>query len=280
MTILIPARDGIDEVAEVLDAVGEQARGTGSEVLVVGGPPGPVPDGVRHLPFEDPNIFRLRLIGVHAALGEVIAIGEDHAIPGPGWCAAVISAHVDHPEAPAIVGCLNNVTDATVAGRANFVTFASPWAPPEPAVLDRPPPTSTLSFKRSAIAAVSNLGQLEAELVPELWGTRRLIGDGRIVVDHAQDGGVRWSVINAFHSARSSHGYARRSLLHRERLARARLVLTAIPRGLWREARAGRASMPGPRRDLALVGAIALAAGLGAASGLLSGPGRSPELVA
>src|SRR5262249_45304077 len=146
------------------------------------------------------------------ARGAIVAIGEDHAVPRPGWCEAVIRAHAERPEAPAIVGCLVNATDATVAGHANFLAFAAPWQPPMPTLPPkRPPPSSTLSLKRSALEGIEDEapGWFEAGLLPALFEEGRLVADDRIVVDHHQDHGGLWSVVNAFHSARSSYGFER-----------------------------------------------------------------------
>jgi hypothetical protein len=281
LSVVVPAREGLAEVEPVLVALLPQARDAGAEVVVIGGPPAPAPAGVRLLPAGDPNMYELRRRGIEAARGEVIAIGEDHAIPEPDWAEAVIRAHAERPDAAAIAGCLINATDRTVAGRANFCAFASPWQPPMPELPGhRPPPSSTLSFKRETVAGLAATGALETELIVELWATGAMVADDRVRVRHYQDHGALWSIVNGFRSARSSYGFARDGLGARERRVRARAIAPWTASRLWREACEGRAIRPAPRRDLPLIGAIAAAHGVGAALGLLTGPGRAPERVA
>ena len=158
LTVVIPARGGLAEAAEALEALTPGADEAGAEVVVAGDSDGAEPacDPVRAISSTEADILALRKLGIEAARGEVVAIGEDHAVPRSDWCEAVLRAHAEHPEAAAIVGCLVNATDATLAGRANFLAFASAWQPPMPALPpDRPPPSSTLSFKRDALESVA-----------------------------------------------------------------------------------------------------------------------------
>ncbi len=85
LSVVVPAREGLEEVAPVLEALLPQALPLGVEVLVIGGPSAPAPEGVRFLPAAEENMYELRRRGIGAAQGAVIAIGEDHAIPEPGW---------------------------------------------------------------------------------------------------------------------------------------------------------------------------------------------------
>lgn len=281
LSLVIPVRDGLDEIRFVLDAVMAQARHSGTEVLVVGPADGPAPEGVRLVRVDDDNIFLLRKVGVHAARGEIIAIGEDHAVPRPDWCAAVLRAHAEHPEAAAIAGCLVNATADTLSGRGNFLAFAASVQPPMPMLPTRPPPASTLSFKREVLTGFEErLGWLEAELVPRLFADGRIVADDRVVVDHYQDHGVAWSIVNAFHSARSAYGYVGSTQSRRERLRQARWSLANWPRRIIGEARAATRGQPGNRADIAMVAVVGTAAGVGGAVGMLSGPGRSPNRVA
>jgi hypothetical protein len=141
----------------------------------------------------------------------------------------------------------------------------------------RPPPCSALSFKRWALAPVEaeRPGWLEAELIPSLFESGGMVADGRIVVDHYQDHGSLWSIRNAFHSARSSYGYERWRLGAPERRATARWAVRAIPARLRGEARRRPDQAVAPMLEAILIALIS-----GAASGLLFGPGSSPDLVA
>jgi hypothetical protein len=282
LSAVIAVRDGIDEIAPVLAALLPQARRTGTEVLVVGQVDGAAPEGVRLVRVDDDDIYRLRLAGVRAARGEVVAIGEDHAVPPPDWCEAVVRAHAAQPEAPAVVGCLRNATDGTLSGRVNFLAFAAPFQVPMPAlpVTRRPPPVSCLSLKRDALAHLDGrVGELEAELVPRLAAEGRLAVDDRVVMDHYQDHGLVWALTNGFHSARASYGLARGPVWS-GRLREARWALANWPVRIYADAREATRRQHGQRIELALIAVLGVGAGVGAAVGALVGPGRSPDRVA
>lgn len=282
LTVVIAVRTGLDEIEPVLNAMLPQARRTGAEMLIVGPVEGPAPESARLVRVDDGDIFRMRLAGLKEARGEIVAIGEDHAILRPDWCEAVLRAHAERPDALAIVGCLVNATDRTLGGRANFLGFAAPFQPPMPELPPlRPPPLSTLSLKRETLAELDGvLGRFETMLVPRLFADGRMVADDRIVVDHHQDHGVIWAIVNAFHGARSAYGYLRTQLGMRERLSQARWSLANWPRRILGEAREATRGEPGGRAELAIVALVATAVGVGGAVGSLAGPGRSPRRVA
>jgi hypothetical protein len=286
LSVVIPTRGGLEEVVAPLEALLPAARATGTEVVVVGnvGGQSPPPGApVRLVSLEAPEMLALHRRGIEAAGGEVIAIGEDHAVPREDWCEAVIRAHAERPEAAAVAGCLVNATDATISGRANFLSFAASWQPPMPTLPDgRPPPASALSFKRDALEGIGahEAGWLEGELIPSLFERGLMVADERIVVDHHQDHGSVWAIRNAFHSARSSYGSHRRGLTPEERRRLARWAIWNIPRRLRSEARAATAGTRIGFAESALVALIAAGHGLGGATGILFGPGRSGERLA
>jgi hypothetical protein len=282
LSVAIPARGGLDEAEAVIDALRPQAESAGLEVIISGGPPADAPaDWIRIFPSEDKDILRLRLRAIQEARGEIIAIGEDHAVPTADWCAAVLRAHEENPSAPAIVGCLANATDSTTAGRANFLAFAAPWQPPVDSLYpERSPPSSAVSYKRETVADIHEPGDLEMAVLLGLHGSGSLVADGRVVLDHHQDHGIRWSVRNGFDNTRCLCGYASRSMSRRQRLRSVRTTVPNLLRRPMREARAGRRSDPGAVRDLATVAIIALAAAIGGAAGIMLGPGASAERVA
>lgn len=269
----------------MLEVLLPEAERTGTEVVVVGGvgPGETAPSAcVRLVHTPSPDMLELHKLGIEAASGEVVAIGEDHAVPRPGWCEAVLRAHAERPDVPAVVGCLVNATDGTVAGRANFLAFAAAWQPPMPELpAHRPPPASTMSFKREALRAVASQppGWLEAELMPSLFSRGLMAADDRVVVDHHQDHGSLWSVVNAFHSARSSYGAQCASMPAARRRKVARWAAEKVSRQLREEARQGSDRTAGVL-ERRLIGLIAFAAGVGAVTGALRGPGRSPDRLA
>lgn len=278
LSVVITVRDGLAEIDFVLEGLLPQALRTGTEVVVVGAVDEQAPEGVRLVRVDDPNIFTLRLAGIRAARGEVIAIGEDHAVPRADWCEMVIRAHAERPGVPAIIGCLVNATNTTRSGRGNFLAFAAPVEAPLRGMPQRPPPLSALSFKREVLEGLDDrLGHFEAELVPELFAAGRMAADPRIVVDHHQDHGALWSIVNGFHGSRSAYGYLRANQSPAQRLQQARWSIVNWPRRILREARD---AATGTRGDLTLVALVGTAVGLGGAVGALTGPGRSPDRVA
>lgn len=286
LSVVVPVREGLGEVAGLLDSMAPGASAIGAEVVVVGDLASgeePPSDSVRLVRVPSRDILELHKRGIEAARGEVIAIGEDHAVPRPAWWQAVVRAHTAHPQAPAIVGCLVNATDSSLAGRANFLAFAAPWQPPMSLLpADRPPPCSTLSFKHRALEPVASnpAGWLEAELIPSVFAAGEMVADAGIVVDHYQDHGSLWAIRNGFHSARSSYGYERARLSAGQRLKVARWALANIPRRQRREARHGTGGRRLSWREETLVAAIAAAHGLGGAAGVLFGTGSSPDRLA
>src|SRR5262245_15116276 len=98
LSIVIPTRGGLHELRPVLDALGPEVEGTGAEVGVVGPRDDSPAEWVRIIPDSDGDVFHQRLRGIHEARGDVVAIGEDHAVPTPGWGEAVVRAHAEHPD--------------------------------------------------------------------------------------------------------------------------------------------------------------------------------------
>ena len=286
LSVVIPVREGLAEIAPVLEGLLPAAEAVGAEVLVVGeleadaSPPSSL---VRLISMPVTNMLALRRHALASARGELVAVGEDHAVPRANWCETVIRAHAERPEAMAVVGCLVNATDATLAGRSNFRAFASPWQPPMPELpSDRPPPSSTLSFKRPALAGIESQapGWFEASLIPSLFGEGKMAADDRIVVDHFQDHGSLWSIRNSYDSARSSYGYEHARLDRAGRRRLARWAIGGIPRGLRAEAREALGGTRIPAPEAGLISLIAIAAGVGGGAGALFGPGRSADRVA
>ena len=280
LSVVVTTRGGVAEVQPVLEALAPQVERTGAEVIVVGGPEDRdrAPDWVVRLPDDDGDMLRIRLRGIQSTTGKVIAIGEDHAIPRPDWCEAVIRAHAENPDRLAVAGSLVNGTDRTFMGRTNFDWFASPFQPPlDPFCDDHPPPASVISIKRDAIYVLGGPGDFEGALLPRLSWDGQIAPDGRIVTDHYQDHGLRGSLGGAFHGGRSTYGHRRSKMSRRDRRQALgdigpRLVLGPV-REAWRY---GGVRSPA---ELAVIALLGLTTALGCAVGILRGPGRSGSLV-
>ena len=223
-------------------------------------------------------MLRLRLRAVCEARGSIVAIGEDHSVPAPGWWSAVLRAHKEHPSVPAIVGCLVNDANKSVSGRANFLAFAGPYVPPMPVIPEwRPPPLATLSVKREVLEALDERPGTLDGLANRLFEEGRMAVDDRIVIRHAQDLGVAGSIRNAFVVTRAAYGSAIDRRAPGRRYQVVRWVVTHLPPMVWCAARATQPPTRSRRAELAIVAAMASANAAGAVVGSLAGCGRAPE---
>jgi hypothetical protein len=284
LTVVIATRDGAKPLEQVLAALTPQLRASGADAVVVCGSQEDAPEGldgaVTWIATEGRNILQLRQIAIEHARGVVVAFGEDHAVPGPGWVDAILRAHREHPYAAMVVGCLANATDATVVGRANFLAFAAPFAPPMKTLPRRPPPFATVSIKQRELEfPFVNPGDIESVLVPKLIEEGGAVCDDRIVALHLQDHGVRWSVVNAFVNAQANYGYAHENVSRARRKEVLRWICSALLTRQIGEVWAGRQLMRSPL-DLVLGVILSAATTLGAAVGTVTGPGRAAERVA
>jgi hypothetical protein len=284
LTVIVGTRDGASTLEPVLEALTPQLRASGADAVVVCGSDEGAPEGldgaVTWIATEGRNLLELRQMAVERARGVVLAFGEDHTVPGPGWVDAILRAHREHPYAAMVVGCLVNATDATVTGRANFLAFAAPFAPPMKTLPSRPPPYSTVSIKHRELEfPFVNPGDIESTLVPRLIEEGGAVCDDRIVALHHQDHGVRWSVVNAFVNARANYGYANECASRARRREVLRWICSTLLTRQIGEVWAGRRMMRSPL-DFGLGVVLSAATTLGAAVGTVTGPGRAAERVA
>jgi hypothetical protein len=260
----------------VLEAAATELADVGGEIVLVTAHP--VPEAMARLRSVCPpteNLFAMRSLGVREATGGIVAIGEDHAAPQPGWAAAVLHAHAQHPQAAAIEGLLVNQADATAPSRAYFLANAALSSSAEQVIRPQcPPAASTLSFKRSALGPTAqNPSYLETELIPRLYEQGHVVRDPRVVVVHHQPCTLAWALVNAFRNTRAAYGYAARVTSWQTRRQVIRWTALNLPPGAVREARVVEPSIT----ELALVALIGVSSALGAVTGTLTGPGSSAE---
>jgi hypothetical protein len=281
LTVVIATRERAAALESVLAALTPQLRASGADAVVVCGSREAAPEGldpaVTWIATEGRNLLELRQIGIELARGFVLAFGEDHAVPEPGWVDAILRAHREHPYAAMVVGCLVNATDVTVAGRANFFAFAAPFTPPMKTLPGRPPPLSTVSIKQRELEfPFANPGDIESKLLPKLIEEGGAVCDDRIVARHYQDHGVRWSVVNAFVNARANYGYAHERVSRSSRNEVLRWICSTLLARQISEVWAGRSKMRSPL-DFAFGVVLSVATTLGALVGTVNGPGRAAE---
>jgi len=290
LSIVVTTTQPWPEVRIALDSLAEQARAHDAEIIVADGSPDGRPPsvyvGVQWLHRPGATVFALRAEALKAARGDVVALTEDHCRVAPDWCAAVLRAHREHPEAAVIGGALENGATDSLVDWANFLIGNSAYlAPlghgPQPDVTGQ----ANVSYKRWALADYPTDALAEDAFRRRLLAAGHpLVLDDRMRVAHVQSLGLRGTCAIHFHDGRSVAGSRRpRSSRRRRGLDLAKgvaLPLRAVVAMLRVVARAA-------RRDPALRGVALRSAPLvllvmsvrsaGELAGALAGPGDSPR---
>jgi len=287
ISVVIPTTSPWPEVKLPLEAVVGEVRELGGELIVAdasgSGLPAAGYDGVRWLKAHPgASVFELRALAVGEAAGDVIAITEDHCSHPPGWCAAVLAAHGDHPSMAVIGGPVENGSTRRVSDWGHYLFTFSEFMPPIPAAgHKRAVPPVNVSFKRWALPRTRvEPGWLELSLTPSLCGRGKATIDDRIRAVHVQSLGMAGICAVHFHNGRASTGLTRH---HHGTAGRARLALrhALSPPMLVRRVRAtleSRGRLHGRMRlAMAFVALAACTHAAGAVAGLLAGPGNSPS---
>jgi hypothetical protein len=273
------------EAEDALDSVYAQALALGGEVILADGSGAGVPAGrypeLRRLDLRGSNVFRLRAAGLRAGRAPVVALTEDHCVADPDWCAAILRAHAEQPDAEVIAGSVRNGADRRLVDWANFLVSNALSLPPV-AVREGPHVTgqANVSYKRRALAGYpedADEPRFRGELVRRA-GARALRADDRIAVAHVQSLSARETLLIHFDDGRVVAAARPRSLP-------AALWALALP--LRVPAAAARvvartAWTRPPYRAVALksapwVLAVTAAHKLGELAGIVAGPGRSAE---
>jgi glycosyl transferase family 2 len=283
LTVVLGTRSTWPEIAATLDALVPQAQECGAEILVVDGAgrafDRDVPPTVRYVSAPGGDVFRLRAVGWVEARGEIVAFSEDHCVPARDFCAAILRAHEEHPQA-AVSGAVVNGSPNRAIDRANFLNVHGGNLPSLVGTTPMWGPTPTnVSFKRSVIPDEEPpTGWLEIVFGHELQTRDEVAIDARIVVSHVQSTGRLGTFANHFHAGRSFAGFARQLAPKGERTGFLLRNAVAVPRPIVRRAlRGGRiAEAPrSPHRLLPLIVGLALAGALGVLWGGWTGPGKS-----
>jgi hypothetical protein len=279
LTLIVPTTKPPPRAWTAAEAVREQAAAHDAEVLIAVGAEAAFPEPsppcrVIHCPGAD--VFELRARAVAEARGEIIAILEDHNFAADDFCARVMTAFREHPDADGVVGVATNGA-LGLLDRASFLLTWGPFLPPMPEVsLDRCPPPGVVAFRRSVLPrSTPHPGWVEYELTVELRARGRLVADDRVRINHVQHLGWRAFAIQ-YHAGRGYGGLEhepRSSVPRRQRLRDAlrlpALLLRQTSDGLHRG---------GHRESIAcmtVVGAYAVCNALGQIVGVLRGPGDS-----
>jgi hypothetical protein len=220
------------------------------------------------------------------ARGEVIAVTEDHCVVTPGWCAQVLAAHREHPEAAAIGGIVENGATTRLIDWANFLIVFGPFtAPIEAGPCDAISLQANISYKRRVIPSEpGELGMMEMLFNRRLRQQDEiLLADDRLRVYHVQSWGFWGTFAAHFHNGRSIAGFRLARMGTTERLLRLVGSMVLPPVLWWRTVapvfRKGLLVWPA-LASLPLTGCIVLCHAAGEFVGYLFGPGTSPQQLA
>lgn len=293
-SVVVPTRAPWPGVQPVVDALYEQIRATGVELVIADGTDhgnaldrraAALPDTlVRVCARSGADVFELRALGAAAAQGEIVAITEDHSVPGADYLAMILAAHERHPQLAVAGAVVNGATDRAI-DRVNFLLTHANNVPPRDSLPGSgwiPTPTN-ISYKRRCLPAEPPVrGWLETVHNVRLLQDAQVVFDDRIVVRHVQSSGRVGTFRNHFHAGRSMGGLARDAIPGRRARLRWGLKSTAflpgrLVRPAWREMR--RHPSGGSVLLTPLAVAVSVADAIGFLCGVVAGPGQSADRV-
>ena len=219
LSVLVGTRQGWPAIAPCIEAVIDQVREVGGELIVVDASGRDVPDlgpPVRWIPQPaSMSVFQLREIAYRESRGEIVAGTEDHCRVAPGWCRRILELHAAHPEAAVIGGALENGTTGSLIDWAAFIVTQAPAVAPLPSgPVQRTTGAANVSLKRRAVERLPShdgFGVIEmfdtAEVAPD---GETLLQDDSLVVLHDQSLGVVGTSSIEYHNGRALGGFRRR----------------------------------------------------------------------
>jgi GT2 family glycosyltransferase len=266
LSVILTSRAGWAPVRRTLDYLAVQTVAERIELVLVlldgRAPDGEPPDSVRELAAyrcvpapEARSVAEANTAGVRHASAPVVALGEDHAFPEPGWAEALLARH----EGPwAVVGPqVRNANPDSLVSWADFVLSYGPFATGGPGGEAGAAAGHNSSYKRDVLERQG--GGLEDALAAEWVFHGRLRGEGagvfvepRAVVAHVNFSKLRPFLVHAFKGGRS--GAASRAL----RWPGARRLVYAVGCVLLPALRLARLSRAFPREQRRGVPAMAL----------------------
>lgn len=279
LSVIVATTQPWPELRPCLEALLPQARATESELIAADGSGQGLP---RLLPADyekivwikeaGASVFRLRALGVAAARGRIIATTEDHCVVNSDWCARILRAHENRPDAAAIAGPVENGSISTLIDWANFLQTFGAFAPPlNSSQRKRCPTNSNLSYKREVLLQEQlQPGWMELVLNPSLCQEGRVVMDERVTVTHVQSHGLLGTFKAHFHNGRTTTGLGPLGLSKRQ------LPLTQLLSTLG-TIRGKRHLYGRVLACLPWLGLISCCHAAGELVGLMAGPGKSPE---
>jgi len=291
LSVVIATGEGWPYVKGLVDSLQGDAEPAGAEIIVVDGSGRPAPPAddlgrtVRWIESAGDSVFELYAIGLRVAAGDVVALTEDHAQPRPGWIAAILRAHREHPEAAAIGGAIENASTEQLVEWASYFTTQGPhMAPLGNCRVAMTTNEANVSYKHWALArhdpddGSGFMAILYNRRLAEAGEILRV--DDRMVVDHLETAGLGPSSAIHFHNGRTIAGFRRARGMNGEEWLR---MATALLLPAWRTARAIRVGLGKGRLRRQLIASAPFALwleyvqGTGHLVGYLLGPGNSPN---
>ncbi len=288
LSVILAGRDPWPALRSALDALYPQAAAAGAELVVgIGTPQARPPDAATRYPralwIEVPggSVFQLRAAAIARSRGAIVAITEDHARVDPGWCASVLAAHAEHPDAAAVGGVVENASTDTLLDWASFLVANGPAMRPLGAARAEPvSQQANISYKRRVLPEIF---PTEGFMTLTFHATlrrrgERLVADERLVAHHNQALSLGAHSAGHFHNGRSIAAFrlARLGRIGRMAYAAGCAVLPAVM--LFRTAR----TVLTKRRKVAIAIAslpwivwLLLCHSAGEFVGYVAGPGRS-----
>ncbi len=153
--------DAWEPVAELAEALAGQTASGELELVLVCDRPLEPPDLRIPVLVVVASGRAARAAGVRAATGDVVALGETHVTPSPGWARAALDAH--DAGAVAVLPRMQNANPGRALSWAAFLMDYGRYARPAPPTT--PVPTYNATVLRKALVG---LPELERTLVPGL----------------------------------------------------------------------------------------------------------------
>jgi hypothetical protein len=293
LSIVIATTRAWPEIEPCLESLHKQAQAVGAEILVGDGHgEGLPPDLAERYPevkwFRWPggSVFLLRELAMTNAVGDVVAVTEDHCTVTPGWCERILKAHRDHPDAAAIGGVVENGATTRLIDWSNFLIVFGPFtAPIETGKQRAISLQANIAYKRRVIPRkMSQLGMMEFLFNRQLRERGEiLLADDQLVVSHNQTWGFWGTFAAHFHNGRSIAGFRLHQISWIERFVRLGGCFVLPAYLLWttvgpvirkrRLLKPALASMP-------LTALVVTCHAAGEFVGYLVGPGNSPQQLA
>jgi hypothetical protein len=290
LSVMFASIRGWPAAKPTVDSLRDQVAAAGGEIVVMDGSGNPAPSRedtgavVRWIKHPGWSVFQLRHAGYREAIGEIVAVTEDHCQATSDWCEAILRAHADHPDAIAVGGCSQNGTTSHVVDWAAFIVVQGPFvAPLANGRADRIAGAATVSYKRRALDRFPDHGPLGAIELFDTATVRRdgetLINDDRIRIIHHQSMGILGTAAAEYHNGRTIAGFRRRMFGRGDLLRIVGFPVLA----LYRSLRSIRIALGKRVPRTALITAIPAvvflqyAHGAGELLGYLAGPGDSPR---